>query len=166
MPTISLRQAHAADWPAVESLLKAHGLPLDGAREHLSTFAIAEAGREVVGCAGVEIHGDVALLRSVAVAPGLQRQGIGRQMVSLVLAEARRRNIRALYLLTTTAQEYFAGHGFSRVDRAQAPAALQRSAELRGACPDSAEFMVLPFEQPKTTALQDLPVALLTAAAA
>ena len=70
MTTISLRQAHAADWPAVESLLTSNRLPLDGAREHLSTFVIAEAGREVVGCAGAEPRGDVALLRSVAVAPG------------------------------------------------------------------------------------------------
>ena len=81
MPTISLRQANPADWSAIEALLKANGLPLDGAREHLSTFVVAASGREIVGCAGAEPRGDVALLRSVAVAPGLQHQGIGQPRV-------------------------------------------------------------------------------------
>lgn len=163
MPTISLRQAHAADWPAVEALLKAHRLPLEGAREHLSTFVIAEAGREVVGCAGAELRGDVALLRSVAVAPGLQHRGIGRQMLGLLLDEARRRNVTAVYLLTTTARAYFERLGFTAADRAAAPVALRQSAEFQGACPASADFMVLAFEPPRSTALEHLPVAVLGA---
>jgi len=160
---VTLRQAHAADWPAIEALLKAHHLPLEGAREHLSTFVVAQAGREVVGCAGAEPRGDVALLRSVAVAPGLHRQGIGRQMVSLVLEEARRRHFKAVALLTTTARDYFARLGFTPADRAKAPAALQRSAEFQGACPDSADLMMLAFAQPKSTPLEGLPVAVLGA---
>lgn len=163
MPKITLRQAHPADWPAVEALLKGNHLPLDGARQHLSTFVIAESGREVVGCAGVEPRGDVALLRSVAVAPGLHAQGIGREMVALVLQETRRRNFKAVYLLTTTARDYFQRLGFVLADRATAPESLQRSAEFQGACPASAAFMVLAFEQAKTTRLENLPVAVLGA---
>jgi N-acetylglutamate synthase-like GNAT family acetyltransferase len=161
--SVTLRQAHPADWPAVEALLQATHLPLAGAREHLSTFIVAQAGREIVGCAGAEPRGDVALLRSVAVAPGLHRQGIGRQMVSLVLEEARRRNFQAVALLTTTARDYFRRFGFTPADRAQAPVALQASAEFQGACPDSADFMLLSFVQPKTTGLEGLPVAVLGA---
>lgn len=159
----SLRQAQPTDWPAIEALLRANRLPLEGAREHLSTFVVAEAGREVVGCAGVEPRGDVALLRSVAVAPGLQRQGIGRQMVALVLEEARRRNFKTVALLTTTARDYFQRFGFQPADRARAPMALQQSAEFQGACPASADFMLLSFAQPQTTRLDSLPVAVLGA---
>ena len=160
---VSLRQAHPADWPAIDALLRAHRLPLEGAREHLSTFVVAQAGREIVGCAGAEPRGDVALLRSVAVAPGLQHQGIGRQMVSLVLEEARRRNFKAVALLTTTARDYFQRFGFTPADRAKAPAALQPSAEFQGACPSGADFMLLSFEPPKSTQLDGLPVAVLGA---
>lgn len=163
MPTISLRQARPADWVAIASLLEANQLPIDGAREHLSTFVVAEAGREIVGCAGAEPRGDVALLRSVAVAPGLHHQGIGRQMVSLVLEEARRRNARAVYLLTTTARDYFGRFGFVPADRSQAPLALQQSAEFLGACPAGAELMVRAFPQAQTTGLESLPVAVLGA---
>jgi N-acetylglutamate synthase-like GNAT family acetyltransferase len=163
MPKISLRQAQPADWPAVRTLLTANQLPLDGAQEHLSTFVIAESGREVVGCAGVEPRGDVALLRSVAIAPGLHAQGIGQEMVRLVLQEARRRSFKAVYLLTTTARDYFQRLGFVVSDRAAAPNGLQQSAEFQGACPVSADFMVLTFEQPKTTGIETLPVAVLGA---
>lgn len=163
MPPISLRQANPADWPAVEALLKGNQLPVDGAREHLSTFVIAESGQEVVGCAGAEPRGDVALLRSVAVAKALHHQGIGREMVSLVLQEARRRNFKAVYLLTTTARDYFQRLGFVLADRKTAPKALQQSAEFQGACPASADFMVLAFEQAKATGLENLPVAVLGA---
>lgn len=162
---LRLRQAGPSDWPAVESLLRANSLPLDGAREHLSTLVLALSGDEVVGCAGAEPHGDVALLRSVAVAPGLQRQGIGAQLLSLLIGEARRRSLKSLYLLTTTARDYFARLGFEPADRTSAPAALLQSAEFRGACPDSADFMVLPL-QPQAlapTRIDALPVAVLGA---
>lgn len=164
MSDVSLRQAHPADWPTIQSLLLANNLPVEGARDHLATFVIAEAGHEIVGCAGAEPYGDVALLRSVAVAPGLQRQGIGKQLVSLVLQEAKRRNFKRIYLLTTTAREYFAGHGFEPVDRAEAPAALRKSVEFQGACPASADLMALTLQEPVVTAgLDALPVAVLGA---
>jgi len=163
MPTIRLRLAHPADWPAVETLLVANRLPLDGAREHLSTFVLAQSGLEVVGCAGVEPRGDVALLRSVAVAPGLHRQGIGRQMVSLLLDEARRRNFKSVALLTTTARRWFEGFGFRSAERATAPAALMASAEFQGVCPASADFMLLSLQNEQPSTLEGLPVAVLGA---
>ena len=97
---VSLRQAGAADWPAVEALLLANRLPIEGAHEHLPTYLLAVSNGEVIGCAGAEIYGDIALLRSVAVAPGLQRQGIGQLLVERLLLEATRRQIRRIFLLT------------------------------------------------------------------
>ncbi|MDT7837027.1 arsenic resistance N-acetyltransferase ArsN2 [Aquabacterium sp. OR-4] len=164
MSSITMRQAQAADWPAVEALLRANGLPLQGAREHLATFVLAQAGGETVGCAGVEPRGEVALLRSVAVAPGLQRQGIGRQMVALLMQEARRRGFAQMVLLTTTARRFFEELGFTLADRAQAPAALQQSAEFQGLCPASADYLQLMLQPPVAAdALQGLPVAVLGA---
>jgi len=159
---ISLRQAGAADWAAIAGLLEANKLPLDGAQAHLSNFILAIANGEVVGSAGAEIHGDVALLRSVAVAPGMQRHGIGKSLVSLLIDEARRRGIRSLHLLSVTAPEYFSQFGFKRGPRDQAPGALQASAEFQGACPACAAFMSLTLIEP-TSARHDLPVAVIGA---
>lgn len=146
---LALRPAARADWPAIRALLEANGLPTAGAEDHLATFAVAlrggangvTDGTEIVGVAGVELHGDVALLRSVAVAPGLHGQGIGDALVGRVLAEAQRRGIVRLFLLTTTAADWFPRFGFARLPREQAPAALAASAEFRGACPASATLM-------------------------
>jgi N-acetylglutamate synthase-like GNAT family acetyltransferase len=161
-PSIALRPAAPADWPAVEALLRAHQLPTEGAREHLSTYLLATHQGEVVGCAGAEVYGHVALLRSVAVAPGLQRQGIGRLLVERLLQEARARDIAAVYLLTVTAPEYFAPYGFKRLKREDAPAALLASAEFQGACPACAALMALTLrETPVADAA--LPVAVLGA---
>jgi len=159
---IMLRPAGASDWPAVEALLLAHKLPTEGARAHLSTYLLATSNGEVVGCAGAEVYGAVALLRSVAVAPGLQKQGIGRLLVERLLLEARSRDIAAVYLLTVTAPEYFAQHGFKRMKIEEAPQALKASAEFQGACPACAALMVLPLRESRS-ADTGLPVAVLGA---
>jgi N-acetylglutamate synthase-like GNAT family acetyltransferase len=143
---ISLRQASQADWPTIEALLLANDLPPDGARDHLATYLLATANGEVIGCTGAEVYGQVALMRSVAVVPGLQRQGIGRLLVQRLILEARKRGVGALYLLTVTAPEYFAAFGFKRVQLDHAPAALKASRELQGACPASATLMRLPLQ--------------------
>jgi N-acetylglutamate synthase-like GNAT family acetyltransferase/NADPH-dependent 2,4-dienoyl-CoA reductase/sulfur reductase-like enzyme len=163
---IFLRQAAPADWPAISALLSVQQLPLDGAREHLGHFLLAERGETLLGCAGIERYGDIGLLRSVAVAPGQQHQGLGGRLLATLLAEARRRGLRQLYLLTTTAERYFERLGFVPVERAALPAALQASAELRGACPASARAMLLQLAEPAAARPgppAELPVAVLGA---
>ncbi|MBT9456804.1 MAG: GNAT family N-acetyltransferase [Burkholderiaceae bacterium] len=160
---ISLRQAGAADWPQISALLAAHKLPLDGAQAHLNHYVLALSGGELIGTAGAEVYGDIALLRSVAVAPGLHRQGVGKAMVGLILDEARRRGIRQIYLLSVTAPEYFAQFGFKRGPRELAPKALQASAEFQGACPSCAALMSLTLIAEVQPQAGELPVAVLGA---
>ncbi|HEY0858802.1 MAG TPA: arsenic resistance N-acetyltransferase ArsN2 [Albitalea sp.] len=161
-PAFSLRPAEPADWHAVAALLEANKLPLDGAQAHLAGYLVAIAGGEVIGTAGLEHHGDVALLRSVAVAPGLQHRGIGRALVTRLIDEARHRGLRSLHLLSVTAPEYFAPFGFKRGPRDKAPAVLQASAEFQGACPACAAFMTLPLAEP-VRGHAELPVAVIGA---
>jgi len=160
--SISLRQAGASDWPAVEALLLTNKLPTEGAQTHLATYLLATSNGEVVGCAGAEVYGSVALLRSVAIAPGLQKQGIGRLLIERLLHEARSRDIAALYLLTVTAPEYFAQYGFKRMKLEDAPQALKASAEFQGACPACAALMSLTLRE-APVADAGLPVAVLGA---
>lgn len=160
--TPSLRPATQADRRAIEALVLANKLPTDGARAHLNTYLLAVANGEVVGSAGAEVYGQIALLRSVAVAPGLHKQGIGKLLLDRLLLEAGRRDIGRLYLLTVTAAEYFAQFGFKRGKIEDAPAALNASAELQGTCPACAAFMPLTLQAtPRRN--EDLPVAVLGA---
>jgi len=137
------RQAVTDDWPAVEGLLAASRLPLEGARQHLDSFIVAEQHDRLLGCIGLEQYGDAGLLRSCAVAQTHRGTGIGALLTRALIDGARRAGVRQLVLLTTTAENYFARFGFVQISRDAIPAALQDSAEFRGACPASATAMQL-----------------------
>lgn len=140
-PGASLRPARSEDLAGVERLLASSGLPLAGVREALPTFVIAEADETIVGVAGLEVCCDNALLRSVAVDAAWRSHGLGRALVTRVLTDAEARGIRALYLLTTTAERYFPSFGFQQITRDQVPAEVLATEEFRSACPASATVM-------------------------
>jgi amino-acid N-acetyltransferase len=141
VPAAQIRPAATSDLPRVEMLLTASQLPLTGVREALADFVVAEADGEIVGVAGLELCCDDALLRSVAVAPEWRSKGLGRALVTRAVAEAEARGIRALYLLTTTAEHYFPSLGFQRVGRDEVPAEVKATEEFTTACPASATVM-------------------------
>ena len=136
-----VRPAVPADLGAVEQLLLASGLPFDGVPEAFGTFVVAQAGAEVVGVAGLEVCRDNALLRSVAVRPEWRSHGVGRALVTRAIADAEARGLRALYLLTTTADRYFPSFGFHAIARDDAPSDIQATREFRDCCPASATVM-------------------------
>ncbi|MDP1890298.1 MAG: arsenic resistance N-acetyltransferase ArsN2 [Gemmatimonadaceae bacterium] len=136
-----IRGATMADLPAVERLLTENQLPLDGVSEALNAFLVAESGGALVGVAGLEVCCEHALLRSVAVVPAWRSKGLGRELVTRIIADAESRGIQALYLLTTTADRYFPSFGFERIARDEVPADVQTTREFQGACPASATVM-------------------------
>lgn len=140
----TLRAAQPADLPAVERLLTSSALPIDGVRESFASFIVAEAEGEIVGVAGLEVCAEHALLRSVAVAPVWRSRGLGRALVSRIIAAAESRGIEGLYLLTTTAEQYFPSFGFERITRDEVPAEVKTSGEFASVCPSTATVMHLP----------------------
>ena len=138
---MKIREATSRDLDAVENLLSANDLPVDGVKENFSSFVVAEDKGEIAGAIGLEKFGSVALLRSAVVSPEYRGSGIGRRLVEQVLEQASDEGIEELFLLTTTAEKYFPRFGFSSTTRSAVPAAAKASAEFQGACPDSAVVM-------------------------
>jgi amino-acid N-acetyltransferase len=141
----SLRQASAADLSAIGKLLEESGLPTAGVADALGGFIVAESedGR-IVGVAGLECcSGEYALLRSTAVEPAWRGSGLGRRLVTHLIAEAESRGMKGLYLLTTTAERYFPTFGFVTTARDSVPDEIRTSVEFREACPASATVMAL-----------------------
>ena len=136
-----IRPATPSDLPRVEQLLTQNDLPLDGIPASLDGFVVAEANGELVGVAGIETCCDDALLRSVAVRPEWRTHGIGRALVTQAILNSESRGMRALYLLTTTAERYFPSFGFKRIDRAEVPQAVRETQEFAKACPETATVM-------------------------
>jgi N-acetylglutamate synthase-like GNAT family acetyltransferase/DNA-binding MarR family transcriptional regulator len=135
------RAARTDDWPAIAALLRANGLPLAGARTHLADFLVIDAGDHIVAAAGRESHGPVALLRSVVTAADWRGHGLAERLLAGQRQDAAAAGADTLFLLTTTAESYFARRGFVRCPRAAVPPALHASAEFQGACPASAIVM-------------------------
>lgn len=149
---VTIRSARADDLAAVRALLRAAHLPLDGLDEQFGDgYAVAESAGTVIGAEGIETYDDAGLLRSAVVADAWRGRGIGDALTRDRLEWARSRGLREIYLLTTTAADYFPRHGFSRVSRATAPAVVQRSHEFAEACPQSAVAMRLVLRPPQPT---------------
>ena len=134
--------ARQDDVAAISRLLTADGLPIEGLVDHLATALVARQSGRVVGAAGLEVSRDGGLLRSVVIDREFRGTGLGRQLVEGVTGLARARQLPALYLLTTTAADYFPKLGFVAIPREQVPASVQQSVEFTSGCPASASAMV------------------------
>lgn len=144
----SIRHATGEDRLAIERLLTDAGLPIVGVADILSErpadFFVAESGvgsGELVAVAGLEVCCDDALLRSVAVRPEWRSHGVGREVVRRLVCHAEERGIRALYLLTMTAEHYFSRFGFERIERSSVPAEIAETLEFKSACSPTAVAM-------------------------
>jgi amino-acid N-acetyltransferase len=138
-PTIE--RAQSDDVAAVLSLLERHGLPLDGASELVGAMVVARDAGRVVGAAALELYADGALLRSVVVDVSVQGQGVGQQLTAAALAFASELGVPMVFLLTTTAAEFFPRFGFERITREDVPPSVRSSVEFQSACPASAVVM-------------------------
>lgn len=140
---IAITSAEGRDHDRVGVLVRGAGLDPAGLEDHWRTVLVARSGRDVVGCAGLELYGTDGLLRSVAVAAELRGLGLGLRLTEAAIALARDRGLRAVYLLTETAEGFFPRFGFRTITRAEVPDAVKRSIEFTTMCPASAPVMVL-----------------------
>ena len=133
-----MRNATAADLPAICDLLERNGLPTGDLASSAARFTIASEGSRIIGAGALERFGSAALLRSVVVDPARRSKGLGRHIVKALELQARAAGITHLVLITQTARQFFEHQDYHPVDRAQVPKAVQTSAEFRGLCPASA----------------------------
>jgi N-acetylglutamate synthase-like GNAT family acetyltransferase len=126
-------------------LLSVAELPHDGVKENIERFLVARNDfGKLVGCVGLERHGELGLLRSAAVLPEFQGRRIGRKLVSELLKDAASEGITEVALLTTTAKDFFEKKfGFKEASRANYEERLQNSPEWNLPRCSSATFMIL-----------------------
>lgn len=81
--------------------------------ENIRDFVIAEVGGEFAGCGALAITwSDIAEVRSLAVAPAMQKHGIGRILVDALVRDAERLGIPRLFAFTYV-PGFFAKMGFT-----------------------------------------------------
>ncbi|WP_409526182.1 arsenic resistance N-acetyltransferase ArsN2 [Nitrincola sp. MINF-07-Sa-05] len=126
----------------VENLLSSAGLPVADLRDgcQLQLFGV-RSDDQIIGLIGIESHGTVGLLRSLVVIDTHRKGGYGQALVTQAEAWACRNGMETLYLLTTTASDFFARHGYVEASRSQAPDSIVGTAQFAGLCPALASFM-------------------------
>jgi amino-acid N-acetyltransferase len=139
-----IRPAILDDQKTIHSLLLGYKLPLDGLEE-TELWVLQLSSGEIAGVAGLELYGDQGLLRSVAVADGMHNRGYGAALASYVIGEARKSRVQDLFLLTTTAPEFFKKLGFKEESREKVVGGIGDSVEFKSACPKTAILMRLPL---------------------
>jgi len=101
-------------------------------------YVVAKRGDVLVGAAGLEVHGDAGVLRSVLVAPSERGTGLGVVLTADRVVAARAQRLDAVYLLTTTAADFYDRFGFRPFSRADVPDAVAKCSEFASICPSTA----------------------------
>jgi amino-acid N-acetyltransferase len=140
---MNIHSAKRADLPAVRALLETERLPASDLDEQaLDRFLILRDDSGVSGVVGLELYGDVAFLRSLVVAQHARGIGAGAALTQAAERLAAESGVRHVYLLTQTAERFFAARDYSKIDRSDAPKAIQGTTQFSGLCPSSAVLMM------------------------
>lgn len=150
-PLITITEAVPSSLAAILALLQAVNLPIEGVQEYLASFQVAKSGAgHIIGCVGLERHGQIGLLRSAAVHPDYQGGKIGTRLVFALLTKATQEGITEVVLLTTSAQDFFAKtFGFKEAKRWRYNKVLQHSPEWNLPRCSSAVLMKLKLQRAK-----------------
>ena len=140
---IIIQPARPENLPELVQLLTQNQLPVEDLPVGLPNFWLAFDGEKLVGSIGVDVYENVGLLRSLCVDATYRNRAVARQLCDRAFDEAKRQAISTLYLLTTTADQYFQRLGFAPVDRSTVPDAITKTSQFSSLCPSSATVMKL-----------------------
>ncbi|HEX6914812.1 MAG TPA: arsenic resistance N-acetyltransferase ArsN2 [Chitinophagaceae bacterium] len=123
------------------TLLQANQLPYEDLPADLQHFLVAIEQNNVIAAIGLEQYGTCGLLRSMVVHQAYRDRQVAASLVEALETRAKKAGIGEIYLLTETAEAYFARKGYQRVTRADVPQPLYASSEFSHVCPQSAVVM-------------------------
>ena len=117
--------------------------------ESVQEFIVAEKDGVLVGCGALHIlWEDLAEVRTVAVIEGLQKQGIGHQILEAIIERAREVGVEKIFCLTFQI-DFFGHHGFEVIEGTPVDADVYAEL-LRSYDAGVAEFLDLESAKPNT----------------
>ena len=125
----------------VRALLAANHLPIDDLDDPTIQLFGAFDRDALTAVIGLQLLDGAGLLRSLAVEQAHRECGLGGRMCDEVLRAARSHKLDLLWLLTTSARDYFTRRGFQVVPRDQVPSTIRATAQFSSLCPSSATVM-------------------------
>jgi amino-acid N-acetyltransferase len=154
---LTVRPARTSDVPAIKAIVDTYAgsgrrllaKELVTLYEDVQDFVVAELDGQVVGCGALHVlWADLGEVRTLAVHPDYRGRGIGADLLSALIEQARQLGLGRLFALTFHT-EFFTRHGFAKIDGTPVDHdtydALRRSYD-----PGVAEFLGLEFVKPNT----------------
>ncbi|MGE0401882.1 MAG: UDP-N-acetylmuramate--L-alanine ligase [Kofleriaceae bacterium] len=124
----AMRPAQRTDLEGIRTLLTEAGLVQPATDERAGDFFTLRNENGLAGCVALEVHGDDAILHSLAVDKQHRGAGYGWMLADMAVSQARWRGVRRIYLLTESASDFFAAKfGFRVVDRSTLSKAVAAS---------------------------------------
>jgi len=136
-----IEQATGAAGPEIQAMLRESRLPVEDLSTARVRFWLAREGQTLAGTIGIERYGNDGLLRSLAVGPDHRAHGIATALVQALELAMRREGLKTIVLLTQTAENFFAKHGYALTPREQVSEEIRQTAEFRSFCPATAACM-------------------------
>jgi amino-acid N-acetyltransferase len=133
---------HISSIEEVTGLLAESALPVADIEvsSALKFFGIRDAG-VLVALVGLELYPPFCLLRSLAVRPAFRRRGLARELVAYAESRSAAQGVETLFLLTTTAPQFFLGLGYASASRDEAPSVIRATSQFSNLCPASSAFL-------------------------
>lgn len=128
------------DFSAAIRLLQQNNLPTEDITDTTPLFTLYHEGT-LIGVVGLETSGEDGLLRSLCVDESKRTSGSGKQLVSFIENYAKSQGLKNLYLLTTTAAQFFTNRSYETIDRSTVPPSIKATSEFASVCPSSATVM-------------------------
>lgn len=127
--------------PTIEKILQKENLPYQDINSKNIQFFKALKSKEFIGIVGMEHYSKAALLRSMVVFEKFRNKGYGCEIINQIFKKAKANNIKTLFILTTTAKDFFENLGFKVIERKNVPDDIKSTTEFTSLCPASATCM-------------------------
>ena len=146
-----IRKARLSDARAIHHLInswaesgKVLSRSLNYIFEHIREFWVCVEGKRIVACGALNVVGwqQLAEIKSLVVAKGRQRKGIGRELVEACKEEAFELEIGGIFALTY-APDFFIKVGFKSIDRKKLPHKIWSDCVNCSEFPDCSEEAVM-----------------------
>jgi amino-acid N-acetyltransferase len=120
--------------------LEKHNLPTIDIDDSVELYGYYDH-QKLLATIGLQAYNTEGLLRSVCVDIALQKEGFGSKILKTFEAKLHEKGIQNLYLLTTTAEDFFQKNNYIVIARDIVPEVIRQTAEFKGVCPASAIVM-------------------------
>lgn len=138
MNNLTLKRASDKDLYKAEDILKQNDLMYEDIRSNNIELFFAYKNNIFTGIIGLERFNNLGFLRSLVILEEYRKKGCGREICIGLLNYAKSKGIKEVYLLTTTAKNFFEKINFNLVKPEKIPKAIKNTGQFSYFCPDSA----------------------------